>query len=122
MTVEMSGDKTLSFLPLERLTPRMILGWTAPFLGGIFRLAVGRIGLRRSATRSPDGRLYARGWRLLTRVPAFFRLHPGVGRLSAKLRGSGGRAPSASRRHDLRVLQVMPPEADRQAAVQALLE
>src|SRR5262245_17012390 len=60
MTVEMSGDKTLSFLPLERLTPRMILGWTAPFLGGIFRLAVGRIGLRRSATRAPDGRLYAR--------------------------------------------------------------
>jgi hypothetical protein len=49
--VEMSGDRTLSPLPLVRLAPRMILRWTPRPLLAILRRAVGRIGLRRSATR-----------------------------------------------------------------------
>ncbi len=59
-TVEMSAVWTLSLLPLERFAPRMVLGWTVGLLVAILRRAVGRIGLRRSATRAPADRLYAR--------------------------------------------------------------
>src|SRR5690349_17824062 len=105
VTVEMSGVRGVSLLPLERPSPGVILGWTPLPLRGTLRLAGGRIGLRRSATRAPAGRLYARGRRRLTTVPALF-FPPGVGRLCAKLRGSGGRAPRAGPRRDLPVLQV----------------
>src|SRR5438309_215373 len=73
-TVEMSGVWGLSLWPLEGLPPRMILRWAMGSLGVIVRPAVGRIGLRRSATRAPAGRLYARGRRLRRGGPAFFRL------------------------------------------------
>jgi hypothetical protein len=54
--VEMSGVGTLSLLPLERLSPRMIFGWTPALAAAILRRAVGRIGLRRRAPRAPaDG-------------------------------------------------------------------
>src|SRR5947208_3569649 len=123
MKIEMSAVRSLSLVLFERLPPRMILAWTPTFLRGILLLAVGRIGLRRSATRAPGGRLYARGRGLLRRVPAlFFFPHAGVGRQCAKLRGSGGRAPSAARRHDLLILQVATPEPDRQAPIQPLLD
>src|SRR5262245_41441935 len=91
-TVEMSGVETLSLGALERLPPGVVRGWTPRLLAAILGRAVGRIGLRRSATRAPAGRLYARGRGLLVRAPALFSFL-GVGRPSAKLRGSGGRAP-----------------------------
>src|SRR5947209_5326076 len=60
-TVETSAVRTLSLRPLERLPPRVILGWTALALAAILAGAVGRIGLRSRATRAPAGRLYASG-------------------------------------------------------------
>src|SRR5207237_10911833 len=89
-TVEMSGVGTLSLLALERLPPGVVLGWTPRLRIAILGRAVGRIGLRRSATRAPGGRLYARGRGPLNRVPALC-FPAGVGRPSVKLRGSGGR-------------------------------
>src|ERR1022692_5163210 len=88
--VRMSGVMGMSLRPFERLAPRMILGWTFRALTGIVGLAVGRIGLRRSATRAPAGRLYARGPGLLLGVSVLF-FNTGVGRQCAKLRGFGGR-------------------------------
>src|SRR5262245_51575312 len=114
--VEMSAVRGVSPLLLEGSAPGVILGWTPRPLAGTLRLAVGRIGLRRSATRAPAGRLYARGRRRRTTVPALF-FPPGVGRLSVKLRGSGGRAPRAGPRRDLLVVQVALPEADRHRPV-----
>src|SRR5947199_7138023 len=58
-TVETSAVRTLSLRALERLPPRVILGWTALALAAILAGAVGRIGLRSRATRAPAGRLYA---------------------------------------------------------------
>src|SRR4051812_49904043 len=90
--VETSAVWTLSLLRLERLSPRVVLGWTGTALSGIVRLAVGRIGLRRSATRAPGGRLYARGREFCHRaLVLLFFTHPGVGRGGAKLRGFWGR-------------------------------
>jgi len=57
----MSAVGTLSLLPLERFTPRMVLGWTILFLRGILRRVVGRRELCRSATPAPADRLYATG-------------------------------------------------------------
>src|SRR5579885_1653800 len=58
-TLEMSAVRTLSPLARETFPPRMILGWTIRFLLAMVRRVVGRIGLRRSATRAPADRLYA---------------------------------------------------------------
>ena len=52
----------------------MIFRWTVRAFLVIFLAAVGRIGLRRSATRVPAGRLYASELALLGRVLARFRL------------------------------------------------
>src|SRR5271170_775720 len=83
--VEMSGVTTLSLLPLERLSPRMICGWTPLPSPAILRPAVGRIGLRRSATRAPGGRLYASGPGSLRGSRVVGRLRTGVGRQCDKL-------------------------------------
>src|SRR5262245_9926413 len=72
MTVEMSADKAMSLRTVERLAPGVILGWTAARLGARLGGAVGRIGLCRSATRAPVGRLYARGVALLRGGNALF--------------------------------------------------
>jgi hypothetical protein len=57
----MSADRDVSLPPLVRLPPGVVLRWTVRPLLGIVRPAGGRIGLRRSATRAPAGRLYASG-------------------------------------------------------------
>src|SRR4051812_40411685 len=80
------GGRANSGLGLEALAPRMILGWTSSALGGILGRAAGRIGLRRSATRAPVGRLHASRPGPLTRGRVFF-FPTGIGRQSAKLRG-----------------------------------
>src|SRR5690242_20841782 len=116
----MSAVRGLSLPPLVPPPPGMILRWTVPLLLGIVAPAVGRIGLRRSATRAPAGRLYARGRGLRRGGPALFCPPPGVGRQGAKLRGPGGRAPRGG--GHLLVLQVVLPEANRHAAVQAQLD
>src|SRR5205823_1436018 len=67
-TFLLSAVRGLPLLPLEPLPPRVIFGWTPPPARGILRAAVGRIGLRRSATRAPAGRLYARRPGLLNRA------------------------------------------------------
>src|SRR5215213_3694192 len=94
-TIKMSAVTGLSLLLLEGLAPGMIFGWTFAGLAVILRRAVGRIGLRRSATRAPAGRRYASRLGLLTRGRAFF-FPTGIGRQSVKLRGAGGRAPRAA--------------------------
>src|SRR5260370_16269928 len=76
-TVEMSADRTVSLVPLEPLSPGVIFGWTPPPRLAILRRAVGRIGLRRSATRAPAGRLHASGPGLLWGAPAFV-FHPAI--------------------------------------------
>src|SRR5262245_55364464 len=102
--IGMSAVRAVSLLPLERLAPGVILGWTVRPLGAMFRRAGGRVGQRRSATRAPAGRLHASRPGPLLGGRAF--LAPaGIGRRCAKLRGSGGRAPRASRLRDLPVLQ-----------------
>src|SRR5579871_5656775 len=97
----MSAVMRLSSAPLEGPPPRVICGWAPRTLSGRLLLAAGRIGLRRSATRAPDGRLHASPPGPLTRGPALSLFPPaGVGRQCAKLRGSGGGAPRAdTRRH-----------------------
>jgi transposase len=82
-TVEMSAVRGVSLPPFVRLPPGVIFGWTSLLLPAILARAVGRIGLCRSATRAPAGRLYAsrpgpRGGR------AFF-FSTGIGRPCAKL-------------------------------------
>src|SRR5215472_2254343 len=100
----MSGGGGRSLVPLEPLAPRMILAWTVRLLLGIVCRAGGRIGLRRSATRAPTGRLYARGRGLLRGGPALLFSRTGVGRPSAKLRGVWGVAPPRrARRRDLHI-------------------
>ena len=97
----------------------MILGWTLLTLVVIVRVAVGRIGLRRSATRAPGGRLYAsrRGF-LSGRRVCFFPI--GIGPRCVKLRGVwGAEPPSAFGRDDFFVPQVMSAKADRHRAVQS---
>ena len=47
----MSPVRGLSLAPLERLPPRMVFGWTPRPTLAMLRLAVGRRGLRRRATR-----------------------------------------------------------------------
>src|SRR5262245_52529672 len=54
-TIKLPAVRSPSLLPHERLAPGVILGWTAPLLLVIVGGAVGRIGLRRSATRAPAG-------------------------------------------------------------------
>src|SRR5581483_10807367 len=115
--VGMSAVMGLSPLALEPTPPRVICGWTPRPLSAILPRAIGRIGLRRSATRAPGGRRYASG-------PGFLRgtwpdlFPPGVGRQGGKLRGSGGRAPRAAPQRHLRVLQIPLPKAQRHGPVQ----
>jgi len=59
--IEMSGALGLSLLLLQRLAPRVILGWAPPARAGILRRATGSRGLRRHETRAPGGRLDASG-------------------------------------------------------------
>src|SRR5215218_9220590 len=118
----MSAVRGVSLLRLEGLAPGVILGWTARLLLGIFGLAGGRIGLRRSATRASVGRLYASGPGLLAGARAFGFCPAGVGRRSVKLRGSGGRPPGAGSLADLAVLQVLSPETDLHAPIKTLLD
>ena len=66
MTLEMSACFSLSrifhlFRFRRTFPPRMIRGWAPRALFATLFLASGRIGLRRSATRAPVGRLCARG-------------------------------------------------------------
>jgi hypothetical protein len=106
--VEMSGVGTLSLLSLERLSPWMIFGWTPTLAAAILGRAVGRIGLRRRATRAPDGRLYASRLGSLTRSRAFFR-PTGVGRQCAK------------RIRDVTILKIVDTKSDRQTPIEAFL-
>src|SRR5271156_3807571 len=118
----MSAGKPLSLGPLVRLTPRMIFAWTFSRPAAIVAAAVGRIGLRRSATRAPAGRLYARGPGLRLRLPVPFFFDCGVGRQCAKLRGFGGGTPNQCPRRHFLVAQVVALKPDRHAAVQTLLD
>src|SRR5262245_9567917 len=116
-TIEMSAVIRLSLLLVEPPAPGEILGWTFAGLAAILRRAVGRIGLRRSATRAPAGRLHARWPGPLTRGRVLFS-PLGIGRQRAKLRGSGGSAPRTARWRDLPVLQITALKADRQRPIQ----
>src|SRR6476646_10668978 len=118
----MSACLSLCSGTLVCLAPGMILGWTVRPLGGIFRAAGGRIGLRRSATRAPFGRLYANGPGLSFRGRTRLVFRAGVGRQSAKLRGFGGRAPKASRRRQLLIVQVSLTQPNHQAAIPSPLQ
>src|SRR5581483_2364488 len=119
--LRMSAVMGMSLGPLERLAPGMIFAWTFLWLLGIVGAAVGRIGLRRSATRAPGGRRYASGPGLLLGTrPVIFPT--GIGRQSAKLRGFGGGTPKTGRCRDLRVLQVVRAEANGHTPVQTQLE
>src|SRR2546426_696138 len=65
------GGRTLLSSPpffREATPPWMVCGWTIGALVRRFVLANGRIGLRRSATRAPVGRLHARGRGLVQRA------------------------------------------------------
>src|SRR5262249_10890214 len=120
--IRMSAESSLACHPLvRRPPPRVIFAWTFLRLGGILSAAVGRIGLRRSATRAPAGRLYARGPGRRWRLPVPFS-RGGVGRQCAKLRGFGGGTPNRCPRRHLLVFQVVPLEADRHAPIQAQLD
>src|SRR5579872_1060688 len=116
--LRMSAGLTFTSALGCRLAPGMILGWTPGWLWFILLGAVGRIGLRRSATRALDGRLYASRPGLRLRSSACFRI-PGVGRQSAKLRGFGGSAPTTRTGNDLVVLQVMLLKAEGHRAIQS---
>src|SRR5580704_9125443 len=92
----------------EFLTPRMIFRWTPGRLCGISCLAVGRIGLRRSATRAPAGRSHARGTGRLSSTP--FRLYFARYRLA----GIGlrlGRLATLVVQRDFLVVEVMSLKA-----------
>jgi len=114
----MSAGPTFSLASFRRPPPRMILGWTPWRLRFILLRAAGRIGLRRSATRAPGGRLYARRPGLPLGGSAFV-CTAGVGRQSAKLRGFGGRAPKTRAVNHLVVLQVVLLIADCHRAIQS---
>src|SRR5271157_4460631 len=75
----------------QPFSPRMILRWTERSLHAVPIRAVGRIGLRRSATRAPGGRRYASGTGFLHRPPSWTLL-AGIGRPCGKLRRVGGTA------------------------------
>src|SRR6266481_223390 len=108
-TIEMSGVMILSLLPLERLAPRMILRWTACLLVAILRPAVGRIGLRRSATRAPAGRLHVRGPGRSRIARVFACIVTDISLQCDKLSAPSARAEPRPVRRDLSVLQVMVP-------------
>ena len=56
--IEMSAVSLLSVDVFALLLPEMLLAWTVRLLLAIFVAAVGRIGLRMSATRAPASGLY----------------------------------------------------------------
>ena len=97
----------------------MIFRWTPFRLCGISCLAVGRIGLRRSATRAPGGRSHARGTGPLLSTP--FRFYFARYRLSG-IRLRLGRLATLVMQRDFLVVEVMSLKANRQRSIHTLFD
>src|SRR5262249_15735734 len=114
-----AGAERRLFRRLDGFPQGVILAGTRRPLCPLAPPAGGRIGLRRSATRAPAGRLYASGPGPLCGGRVRLSSPPGVGRQCDKLRRVGGaRPPGTLTRLHRAVLQVLPPEPDRQHPVQ----